>query len=123
MIAHAYNGAPLEACGLFASPADDPFHITRFVPTDNDAHSARVYTIPPKAHLRAERDADDDGLIISGVMHSHTHTDPYPSPTDINQAPDPNWHYIIVSLRDQAPMLRSFRIVDGAVTEESVVLQ
>jgi [CysO sulfur-carrier protein]-S-L-cysteine hydrolase len=122
MIAHAYDGAPLEACGLFASPADDPTRITRFVPTDNDAHSAKVYTIPPKAHLKADRDADDDGLIITGVMHSHTHTDPYPSPTDIAQAPDPSWHYIIVSLRDQIPMLRSFHIANGVTNEEPVII-
>jgi [CysO sulfur-carrier protein]-S-L-cysteine hydrolase len=122
MIAHAYDGAPLEACGLFASPVDNLNHITRFIPTDNDAKSAKVYTIPPKAHLRAERDADDDGLQITGVMHSHTHTDPYPSPTDIAQAPDPTWHYIIVSLRDQAPMLRSFHIENGNINEEHVVI-
>ncbi|MEZ5237610.1 MAG: Mov34/MPN/PAD-1 family protein [Microthrixaceae bacterium] len=53
-------------------------------------------------------------------MHSHTHTDPYPSPTDVEQAPDPAWHYAIVSLRDDVPMLRSFRIVQGGITEEPV---
>lgn len=120
MIAHAYDGAPLEACGLFAGPTQQ--RITRFYPTDNDAHSAKVYTIPPKAHLQAERNADDEGLIINGVMHSHTHTDPYPSPTDITQAPDPSWHYIIVSLRDEAPMLRSWHIDNGSIQEETVVL-
>ena len=51
-------------------------------------------------------------------MHSHTHTDAYPSPTDIAQAPDPDWHYVIVSLRDDVPMLRSYRIIDGTVDEE-----
>jgi [CysO sulfur-carrier protein]-S-L-cysteine hydrolase len=120
MIGHAYDGAPLEACGLFAGPT--PTRITKFYPTANDAQSAKVYTIPPMAHLRAERDADDRGLIINGVMHSHTHTDPYPSPTDIAQAPDPSWHYIIVSLRDEAPMLRSFHIENGNIAEETVVL-
>ena len=62
-------------------------------------------------------------MAIIGVVHSHTHTDAYPSPTDIGQAPDPDWHYVIVSLRDEAPVLRSYRIVDGTVTEEPVSLQ
>ena len=53
-------------------------------------------------------------------MHSHTHTDAYPSATDVAQAPDPNWHYVIVSLRDTAPVLRSYRIVDGVIHEERV---
>ena len=72
--------------------------------------------------MRIERAAADAGADIVGVMHSHTHTEPYPSVTDVNQAPDPSWHYVIVSLRDELPMLRSYRIVDGGITEEAVVV-
>ncbi len=54
------------------------------------------------------------------MVHSHTHTEPYPSPTDVAQAPDPAWHYVIVSLRAEAPVLRSYRIVDGTIAEEPV---
>ena len=85
----------------------------RFVPCTNAAPSARVYTIPPRELLRAERAAEDDGLEMIGVVHSHTHTEPYPSPTDVAQAPDPDWHYVIVSLKREAPETRSYRIVDG----------
>jgi len=81
-----------------------------------------VYTVPGKAYLQSERDAEDRGWQLLGVMHSHTHTDAYPSPTDVAQAPDPEWHYVIVSLRDDLPSLRSFRIVDGQITEEPVVI-
>ena len=59
---------------------------------------------------------------IIGVMHSHTHTDAFPSPTDVAQAPDPSWHYLIGSLRDAAPVVRSFRIVDESITEELISL-
>jgi len=55
------------------------------------------------------------------VAHSHTHTDAYPSPTDIRQAPDPGWHYVLVSLRDE-PTCRSYRILDGNPAEEPVVV-
>ena len=126
MIASAYDGLPLEACGLLGGKPGGPVGssdvavITTFYPSINAANSSKVYTIDPKTHLRAERDAEDNGNEIIGVMHSHTHTDPYPSPTDIAQAPDPTWHYVIVSLRDNAPMLRSYRIVDGVVHEERV---
>jgi proteasome lid subunit RPN8/RPN11 len=81
-----------------------------------------VYTIDPRDHLRIDREAEDAGLEIVGVMHSHTHTDAYPSPTDVAQAPDPGWHYIIVSLRQDAPVLRSYRIIDETITEEPVVV-
>jgi proteasome lid subunit RPN8/RPN11 len=50
-------------------------------------------------------------------VHSHTHSEPYPSPTDIGQAPDPAWQYVIVSLKRESPDVRSYRIVDGVVTE------
>ena len=130
MIAHAYVGLPLEACGLFAGDpgTGDPSGeegaavVRHFYPTENEAKSSKVYTVPGKAFLRADRDAEDRGWQLLGVMHSHTHTDAYPSPTDVAQAPDPAWHYVIVSMRDDLPSLRSYRIVDGRITEEQVVL-
>ncbi len=59
---------------------------------------------------------------INGVVHSHTHSEPYPSPTDVAQAPDPGWHYVIVSLKRDLPELRSYRIVDGRISEEPIEL-
>jgi proteasome lid subunit RPN8/RPN11 len=102
--------------------ASAPQLCDEFVATENAAKSSRIYSIPPKALLQADRQAEDAGRQIIGVMHSHTHTEPYPSPTDVAQAPDPEWHYVIVSLRDISPMLRSYRIVDGGITEEPVLV-
>lgn len=118
MVAHAIGGYPLEACGLLVGTESA---VRRFVPCTNEAASARVYTIPPKELLVAERRAEDDGLEVIGVYHSHTHTDPYPSPTDVAQAPDPGWHYVIVGLKRETPETRSYRIVDGTITEEPVL--
>lgn len=120
IIGHMFVGMPFEACGLIAGTAADRGDV--FYPTDNEARSARVYTVPPLQHLRAERAAEDNAMTITGVVHSHTHTDPYPSPTDVAAAPDPAWHYVIVSLRDLSPSLRSFQIVGGNIAEESVIL-
>ncbi len=123
MVGHAWDGLPDEACGLLVGTIrGDTAEVERFEPTDNDARSAKVYTVPPLAHLRIERAAEAEGLAVVGVVHSHTHTDAYPSPTDVAQAPDPEWHYVIVSLRDEAPVTRSYRIVDGAVAEEQVAV-
>jgi [CysO sulfur-carrier protein]-S-L-cysteine hydrolase len=119
MIGHAYAGYPLEACGLLVGQGD---RVHRFVACTNEAASARIYTIPPKELLRAEREADDDGLSIIGVFHSHTHSEPYPSPTDVTQAPDPDWHYVIVSLKRDAPESRSYRIVDGTIMSVPIAI-
>jgi proteasome lid subunit RPN8/RPN11 len=114
MVASAYDGYPLEACGLLVG---EGAQVHRFVACTNEAASARVYTIPGKELLHAELDAQADGLEIVGVFHSHTHSEPYPSPTDVTQAPDPVWYYVIVSLKREAPEARCYRIVEGEITE------
>ncbi len=125
MVAHCLSGLPDEACGLLGGrpgPGERDGQAVRCYPTTNVAASAKLYTVDPKEHLQADRDAEDRGLEIIGVFHSHTHTDAYPSPTDVRQAPDPGWHYVLVSLRDVMPVVRSYSIVDGTITEEQVVL-
>ena len=121
MVGHAYDGLPDEACGLFAGPPGSD-RVTVFYPCRNAAASSRIYSIDGQDLLRIDRASEAAGLQIQGVMHSHTHTDAYPSPTDVQQAPDPAWHYVIVSLRQDAPVLRSYRIVEGVVGEEPVSL-
>lgn len=122
IVDHVLTGYPLEACGLLiGQPRRNGItHAVRFVPSANLAASALFYTIDPKVHLRAERDAAADDLVVIGVVHSHTHTDAFPSPTDVAAAPDPTWEYLIVSLRDPSPSLRSYRIDASVVTETPV---
>lgn len=122
MVAHCLVGLPDEACGLLGG---DPVtgEVATCYPTRNLAASAKLYTVDPKDHLRADRHAESSGSSIIGVFHSHTHTDAFPSSTDVAQAPDPTWHYVLVSLRDTQPMVRSYRIVDGTVREEPVVVR
>jgi len=110
---------PLEACGLMAGEPGSN-RITRFFPCRNIEQSARIYTIDPVDHLRAERTAEDAGLEIRGVMHSHTHTEAFPSATDVSAAPDPDWHYLIVTLKRETPEMRTYRIVKDLIAEVTV---
>ena len=119
MAAHAIACYPEEMCGLLIGAAGSN-EVTRFVPCTNIAHSALVYTIDPKEHLRAELAAEAEGLEVIGCAHSHTHTEAYPSTTDVAQAPDPGWHYVIVSLKTGEPRPRSFRIEGETITEEAI---
>ncbi|MCL5076768.1 MAG: M67 family metallopeptidase [Actinobacteria bacterium] len=118
MIAHAIKEYPLEACGLIAGKSDQ---VEVFYKTRNDAASARIYTVNPGDYLKADRDAESKDMSIIGVVHSHTHSEAFPSPTDVAQAPDPSWHYVLVSLKHKDPIVRSFAIVEGNIIEESVV--
>ena len=122
MVGHCLGGLPDEACGLLGGDATSG-EVARCYPTRNVAASAKLYTVDPVEHLRADRDAESRDIEIMGVFHSHTHTDAYPSPTDVAQAPDPGWHYVIVSLRDTHPTVRSFRILGDVVEEEPVLVE
>src|SRR3974377_2433706 len=117
MIGHCIRGLPDEACGLLTGDYDSG-EVAGCHPTRNAAASAKLYEIDPADVLRVDREAQRHGVHIVGVAHSHTHTDAYPSPTDVAQALDPGWHYVLVSLRDTQPVVRSYRIVDGRITEE-----
>jgi proteasome lid subunit RPN8/RPN11 len=117
MIRHALDGVPNEVCGLLAgrpSAAD----VEVVYPCRNAAESPVIYEVDSLDLLKADRDAEGRGLQITGVYHSHTHTEAYPSPTDLRQAPDPEWHYVLVSLQDDEPVTRSYRIIDNVISEE-----
>ena len=125
IVGHCYDGLPDEACGLMLGPMVDgepTGRLTEARPCRNADASARTYTVDPKDMLGAMRAAEASGVEIVGVWHSHTHTDAYPSPTDVRQAVDPAWLYVIVSLRDQAPVLRAYRIRDAQIAEVTVAL-
>ncbi|MEI6701361.1 MAG: M67 family metallopeptidase [Actinomycetota bacterium] len=119
LIAHCIRSLPEEGCGLLIGDYETGV-VARVVSAENIAHSAMIYTVDPKTFLSADREASKDGLDVIGVFHSHTHTEAYPSPTDVAQAPDPGWHYVLVSLRDTHPVLRSYRIENGQISEEPV---
>lgn len=125
MVGHAILGLPDEACGLFAG-AFGGDRVERFFPMRNAAASSQIYELDGQEMMNVERTADEAGLAVIGVMHSHTHTTNYPSPTDVADAgrfdPFGAWRFIIVSLKHSDPSLRSYRILDGAITEEAVMV-
>jgi len=121
MVATCIRALPDEGCGLLLGHTDgSDADVTEIVASENMAHSAKVYEIDSRVLLRAFRRADDEEIEVLGVFHSHTHSPAYPSPTDVGQAPDPAWHYVLVSLRDLPTVVKSYRIINGEVTEEDV---
>lgn len=124
MVAHARQDHPDEACGIIAGPAgsDRP---ERFVPMINAARSPTFYEFDSTDLLKLYRDLDarDEDPVV--IYHSHTATEAYPSRTDISYASEPFAHYVLVSTRETGTEdgpyeLRSYRIVDGVVTEEEI---
>jgi proteasome lid subunit RPN8/RPN11 len=128
IVAHARDDHPDEACGVVAGPegSDRP---ERFIPMLNAARSPTFYEFDSGDLLKLYRDMDDRGEEPVVIYHSHTATEAYPSRTDISYASEPHAHYVLVSTRQHEKQtglagddveFRSFRIVDGEVTEEEV---
>jgi [CysO sulfur-carrier protein]-S-L-cysteine hydrolase len=122
IVAHARKDHPDEACGVLAGPAgtDRP---TRFIPMTNAARSPTFYEFDSteQFQLYKEMDERDEEPVV--IYHSHTATEAYPSRTDIGLAAEPEAHYVLVSTRDEdRTEFRSYRIVDGNVTEEPVTV-
>ncbi len=122
IIAHARADHPDEACGVVAGPvgSDRP---ARFIPMANAARSTTFYEFDSMDLLKLYREMDDNDEVPVVVYHSHTATEAYPSRTDISYASEPDAHYVLVSTRDPDEVeFRSFRIVEGEVTEEPVTV-
>ena len=125
IVAHARADHPDEACGVIAGPAgqDRP---ERFIPMLNAQRSPTFYEFDSMELLRVWREMDDRDEEPVIIYHSHSSTEASPSRTDISYAGEPNAHYVLVSTRDADGLgefqFRSFRIVDGVVSEESVTV-
>ena len=124
IVAHARADHPDEACGIVAGPEGSDLP-ERFIPMVNAARSPTFYEFDSADLLHLYRDLDDRDEVPVVVYHSHTATEAYPSRTDVAYASEPEAHYVLVSTRETGPEpgpveFRSFRIVDGIVTEEEV---
>jgi [CysO sulfur-carrier protein]-S-L-cysteine hydrolase len=117
IIAHARSDYPYEVCGLLAGAQRV---IRRVYEVPNAARSMTYYSMEPKAMLRAFNDMDDRGWDLLAIYHSHTHTEAFPSPTDVELAFYPEAVYLIVSLQEDEPVLRAFTIDDGKITERQL---
>jgi proteasome lid subunit RPN8/RPN11 len=120
VFAHARADHPDEACGVIAGPIEGDSAV-RHIRMTNAERSPTFYRFEPSEQLAVWREMDDRDERPVVIYHSHTATEPYPSRTDISLASDPDAHYLLVSTRDpDVDEVRSYRIVDGEVTEEEV---
>lgn len=122
MVAHARRDHPDEACGIVAGPAGSN-QPQRLIPMINAERSPTFYRFDPAEQLQLYREMEERDEEPVVIYHSHTATEAYPSRTDISYAGEPGAHYVLISTRDPARAeVRSFRIVDGEVSEEDIEL-
>ena len=118
LVGHAREEAPNECCG-YVRAADGT--VEEVVRADNPRRSPYGYELDPKSLLAANQ-LDDEGYEVA-IYHSHPRSPAEPSQTDINLAHYPHWAYLIVSLAEDEPIVRAWRIEDGRVAEEQLVLE
>ena len=117
---HAREEAPNECCGLIGGVDGEARTLYR---AKNAEASPLRYNLDPQDQFRIMREMEDRGEELSAIYHSHTHSEAYPSETDVKLAFYPEARYIVVSLTDREnPVIRSFFITDGEVTEEELVV-
>ena len=122
IVAHARADHPDEACGVLAGPAGSDRPV-RFIPMLNAQRSPTFYEFDSAEQFRVWREMDEAGEEPVVIYHSHTATEAYPSRTDVSLASEPGAHYVLVSTRaENQAEFRSYRIVDGEVTEEPVTV-
>jgi len=113
MVAHARSDFPYEVCGMVAGTGG---RFDRHYEIPNAERSMTFYKMDGKAHLKAITEIEDNDWEF-GIYHSHTHTEAFPSVTDVELAVYPEAVYLIVSLQDPEPVIRAFDIRDGRITE------
>ena len=118
MIAHALEDRSIECCGVLAGTDDDFQKLYRMTNVESSPYR---FSWDPKELLPIWNEMEDKGWEHRAVYHSHTHSEAYPSSTDVRLASWPEAYYIIVSLMDaDNPGVRAFRIVDGTISEEEL---
>ncbi len=118
MIGHAREEAPNECCGIIA--VQDGRAVKLFRARNAEASPYR-YNVDPQDLFRIYRECEENDWEFLVIYHSHTASEAYPSPTDVRLAFWPDAYYVLVSLQDpEKPVVRAFRIVDGAVSEEKL---
>ena len=120
VLAHARRDHPDECCGIIAGKDGVA---TRLVPMANAERSPTGFVFDPAEWLTVYRSVDDDDEEFLAVYHSHTMTEAYPSRTDVRWAGTTEFlHWLLVSTRSEDEEVRSFRIEDGVVVEEELVV-
>lgn len=117
LVAHAREEAPNECCGLAYGRDGELLDVER---AENLRNSPYGFELGFQALQRAN-ELDDEGYEVS-IYHSHPRSEARPSQTDINLAAYSHWVYLIVSLEHDDPAVRAWRIEDGRVSEEEIVV-
>ena len=118
IVKHGLAEFPNEACGILSGKDK---RVEKIYEMANVDKSPQTFFMEAKEQFRVMKEIRNLGLEMVGIYHSHLETEAYPSAHDVELAYYPDASYVIVSIKDKDnPKIRSFRIVEGKITEEEV---
>ena len=121
LVEHSERESPNEACGILAGNDGKVEKVYQMTNTDK---SPKTFIMDPKEQLNVMKEIRDVGMKMVGIYHSHIETEAYPSAHDVELAFYPEASYIIISIKDKDnPTVRSFRIIQGKISEEKMKIE
>ena len=120
IIAHARQDFPLEACGILGGRAGV---VSEHYPMANTDKSNEHFAMEPKEQFAVIKDLRAKGKEMLVIYHSHPETPARPSEEDIRLALTPDVSYLIVSLAEAAPVVKTYRIEQGRVRLEALSIK
>lgn len=117
MIEQAKKEFPLECCGILAGKDGT---VQRVFTMRNEEQSPDRYSMSPREQIKVFEELERESLDMVAIYHSHTHTIPFPSETDVRLAFYPDVAFVIISLMEQAPLVKAFKIRREAIYPEEI---
>jgi len=117
MIEHAQKELPLECCGILSGKEET---VQKAYELQNIEESSIQYSMSPRDQLKVFEDMEKESMEMVAIYHSHPHTIPFPSETDVRLAFYPDVSSIIISLKEEDPVVKAFQIGKEAIYLEEI---
>ena len=117
MIEHAQKELPLECCGILSGKEKT---VQKAYELQNIEESSIQYSMSPREQLKVFEDMEKESMEMVAIYHSHPHTIPFPSETDVRLAFYPDVSSIIISLKEEDPVVKAFQIGKEAIYLEEI---
>jgi len=119
IIQHAKDGYPEEVCGILAGKKDKVIKVFKIT---NIEHSSVSYFMDSKQQFKAMKECREKGWKMIGIYHSHPEANAYPSDKDVKLAFYEDVAYIIISLKENKPVVKAYEIRNKKIKEINIKL-
>jgi proteasome lid subunit RPN8/RPN11 len=118
MLDHARREWPLECCGILSGKEKT---VEKAFELKNTEESPVQYSMSPREQLRVFGEMEKESIEMIAIYHSHPHTIPFPSETDVKWAFYPDVSSIIISLKEEKnPVVKAFQVRKEAIYLEEI---